>query len=54
MPSGTRTGSWSSSSCSPRVARVLKPIIATAQIMSITQLSCSQSFMITNSDRSGT
>jgi hypothetical protein len=29
-------------------------IIAIAQIMRITQLSCSQSFMITNSERSGT
>ena len=54
MPSGMRTGSPSSMSCSRRVVRFLRTMIAIAQIMRITQLSCSQSFMITNSERSGT
>jgi hypothetical protein len=54
MPSGMRTGSVSIVSCSARVDRFLSAMIAIAQIMRITQLSCSQSFMITNIDRSGT
>ena len=54
MPSGMRTGSLSRMSCSRRVELFLRTIIAIAQIMRITQVSCSQSFMITNIERSGT
>jgi hypothetical protein len=54
MPSGMRTGSPSRISCSRREVWFLSTMIAIAQIMRITQLSCSQSFMITNIDRSGT